>query len=1118
METAPAFQRHGVWGAPVPCVSLPTLDCCVYGQGAFLHRTRLLATKNESLLVMNGSGNIHGIRYGTTYSVVFGGRCLAFTTNVRDWDVPMRLKAISQNSESLTNLPLSDWIWDCQVVNHSSNSIHQLLVGLAHNKVDVWMVEDIDSSLRGHRLRTLQGTTRSISYCMNFHVESGQVAVGTVSNEILVWSIENCFNAASMVTTNEMLTEKEVPELHHLRGHKGVLHAVCFDKTGRRLASTSDDRSVRLWELNNGVWQSSWTAWGHSARGYAVAFSKVGVLSTGEDSTLRVWDLGTGACLSVVRCQKYQWIRSVDSCDGWAVTGANNGTVYLYNLLERVVTTQSPDDVQRGGASNSWVASIPVPEERGKERAVAAESTISQKSTPKKKRQRNKPLQQVIVGMEFCRMPLHDEPCLLVATRAGSVMVMNTLDCQWVRHKPWRDATSEESTVDACCMKIHPRYPISAIGTTSGDIVITNITCRHNSGGVAQRAVLPGMQHRSVQRLQWMEDSILLSFHVRTICVWSFRSADNLSLAKITEHGYGIVVLASFGNKGTTSCGAFSAKNRRLVAGDTRGNLALFEVPTTQTPERLEPTSVQRGAHGKEHVNDIIWDGDDMKVLSVGNDGCLVESIVDENGQLQTLLSVQVGSFTGATHILYKGNYDCSRFAIGGYTGNNFGIVDPESGYEFVSRNTGGRKRLLSVCDDGFQNMSQHSIHAWHLAICENRRDGGNNVLLNVNGVLESRNCFQDNQSIRSSFGASLHRESIFDACLFKLEGVGGRTAMVTGSEDCSAGISVFDKGQLVNSKEISAQASGIRAVCSSRAGPGSTLVAVGGAKATIQFFIVNDLPIETASSLIPSVRLLGQGRTPAASALDQRINAIKAISVRGDMGEKAHIVVTGESSGSCSLFHVSERSNERPLGSVFYNTDRPILSLELVRLKNVLLVLVGTTSGSVAVLCLTEAHVSPSHHPSAIKPLLSVDSHSVGTNSITARLLACEKYDTPSVRVCSVGDDQSITCFDMQLRPVAGNDLPTLLVAGKCTKPESCLSAVKGVEWINDSLFATAGYDQRLALWHWDGGGSVKLVSCASTGIGDVNCLASISDGCNQLLAIGGAGVELYTLALAQN
>ena len=78
-----------------------------------------------------------------------------------------------------------------------------------------------------------------------------------------------------------------------LRGHTSNVTAVAFSPDGRRIATSSFDRTVKLWETETG--QEVFTLRGHTSGVLGVAFSPDGRrLATGSiDSTARIWDTGS---------------------------------------------------------------------------------------------------------------------------------------------------------------------------------------------------------------------------------------------------------------------------------------------------------------------------------------------------------------------------------------------------------------------------------------------------------------------------------------------------------------------------------------------------------------------------------------------------------------------------------------------------------------------------------------------------------------------------------------------------------------------------------------------------------------------------------------------------------
>lgn len=75
-----------------------------------------------------------------------------------------------------------------------------------------------------------------------------------------------------------------------LAGHTEFVRSLRFDPSGQRLATASDDTTVRVWDLNTGACLCALV--GHTRCVYAVAWNHDGsrVASGSQDTTLRVWD------------------------------------------------------------------------------------------------------------------------------------------------------------------------------------------------------------------------------------------------------------------------------------------------------------------------------------------------------------------------------------------------------------------------------------------------------------------------------------------------------------------------------------------------------------------------------------------------------------------------------------------------------------------------------------------------------------------------------------------------------------------------------------------------------------------------------------------------------------
>jgi WD40 repeat protein len=101
----------------------------------------------------------------------------------------------------------------------------------------------------------------------------GGVLTATRNGEVKLWS------------------SKQI-ELRSFVGHRGSVNGAAISPDERRLATTGDDGTVRLWDVESGL--ELFALGKHTAKGMGVAFSPDGarIASTGSDGTLRIWSVG----------------------------------------------------------------------------------------------------------------------------------------------------------------------------------------------------------------------------------------------------------------------------------------------------------------------------------------------------------------------------------------------------------------------------------------------------------------------------------------------------------------------------------------------------------------------------------------------------------------------------------------------------------------------------------------------------------------------------------------------------------------------------------------------------------------------------------------------------------
>ncbi len=119
-----------------------------------------------------------------------------------------------------------------------------------------------------------------------------------------------------------------------LEGHTNEVYAVAITPDGKRILSAADDKSIRVWEASSSRQLVQLDGHTDVIRSVVAFRDNARALSGGWDNTLRLWDLASGKCLRSIECGTDDtdnvFSAAVDPAGSRVLSGHRDGRIRLW--------------------------------------------------------------------------------------------------------------------------------------------------------------------------------------------------------------------------------------------------------------------------------------------------------------------------------------------------------------------------------------------------------------------------------------------------------------------------------------------------------------------------------------------------------------------------------------------------------------------------------------------------------------------------------------------------------------------------------------------------------------------------------------------------------------------
>lgn len=936
-----------------------------------------------------------------------------------------------------------------------------LAVGLSDNAVQLWDLKDKICLSEYHC------SVPALLYSMELDwKQEGKIVhviSGTAFCTILCWKIELISSPQQCCHALE------------LRGHEGSIHRLRWIEVDKQLVSASDDRTLRIWDLElircRNVAHNSHDGaciailYGHTGRIWDVDIQGSILASASEDGTVRLWSRFNGSVIGVLKAHlgRGAWRCAMDLQQASVFSGGADASVKYWDVQELI---NAKDSVELGRLDCSNAVS-----RQGVQHIV--HSGIEKDGHP-----------MADSSSEYIRcMHVPDKSRVFLGTNRGKVV---SLGLQLGEAELFPNAAVDPTEMSPSVMSLHALHCnnkslwLVAAGNIEGGVTLSIFNggdCLRNCNWTAhaQNRVLTVKIFECT--LKGNSTYLVMSLDAcGGACLWN--TGTDLSLAQPPKL---LLRLSNpFGVRYT--CGDLSSPFDALVFGDQKGNVVFYQLHTDIMAQHPESTAISlRCQHSKGAIvtAQFIQEQDGVaNFFTTGHDGT-IRFYTQHIGAEKSISCYGVQRASDISMVL---NYCTVRGGdriVAGFHARDFVVYNVSQNSEIFRKPCGGWRRPVSfLCTDSGEN---------ELAICFCFVTNGQIHTYLKMSPFQSKDCsvLVNGAALCTAYhGKEIHSSSFipFTHC----------PILITGAEDGllrtlhqvnSLNNQWSETVAALQSLNIGEHAAGtiVKATCVLSTDVHNQYMLIsGGSKEVLMTWHLSVKCIESprkifdVSTLWLSTKPPKEGLHPTSQKQTEsqhRCMSLAALRIRISDESSVVLIASGSSDSTISTFAFDSRTRKwKYLQSLKYHTC-PVLDVKLLRLGDCAFLLSCSSDGCCCIWDLSSSMpgildgVWDFRNPSEeiYEPMQALSTlHAAGANSIAA-----SSINEESLLLVVAGEDNSISLYQIKCKG-SDRDFGDRLLANllfQCTIPAAHMCAVKSV-WTDGKHIFSSGLDQCVRMW----------------------------------------------------